>query len=95
MITAALFLFLTLLLIGTLLHHRVRRTKIQLTGDVDIYAEHMRGLETDRDKGLVADDEFEAMRAEIGRRMISASRQELPKEIEYKSQSKWILPFVF
>ena len=94
MITAALFLFLTLLLIGTLLHHRVRRTKIQLTGDVDIYAEHMRGLETDRDKGLVADDEFEAMRAEIGRRMISASRQELPKEIEYKSQSKWILPCV-
>ena len=51
----------------------------------------MRGLEADRDKGLVADDEFQAMRAEIGRRMISASRQNLPKENYYKSENKWAL----
>ena len=92
MIIAALFLFIALLLIGTLLHRRVLNTKIHFTGDVEIYSEHMRGLEADRDKGLVADNEFKAMRAEIGRRMISASRENLPKEIHYKSQNKWALP---
>ena len=92
MITAALFLFIALLLIGALLHRRVLNTKIHFTGDVEIYSEHMRGLEADRDKGLVADNEFKAMRAEIGRRMISASRENLPKEIHYKSQNKWALP---
>jgi cytochrome c-type biogenesis protein CcmH len=91
MIAVALFLFLALLLIGTLLHRRVLSRKIHLTGDVEIYSEHMRGLEADRDKGLVADDEFQAMRAEIGRRMISASRQNLPKENYYKSENKWAL----
>ena len=92
MITAALFLFIALLLIGALLHRRVLNTKIHFTGDVEIYSEHMRGLEADRDKGLVADNEFKAMRAEIGRRMISASRENLPKEIHYRSQNKWALP---
>ena len=41
---------------------------------VDVYADQMRSLERDLAKGVLGDDEFDSMRAEVGRRMISAAR---------------------
>ena len=94
MIIAALFLIFILLLLGTLFLQRIRRFETNASNEVNIYAEHMRGLETDRDRGLVADDEFESMRAEIGRRMIKAAQHQPSKNLKYDNHKSWVLPFI-
>ena len=90
MIIAALFLIFILLLLGTLFLQRIRRFETNASNEVNIYAEHMRGLETDRDRGLVADDEFESMRAEIGRRMIKAAQHQPSKDLKYDNHKSWV-----
>lgn len=71
--SAALFV-LAVLLIGGVLLLQARRAAVPVMRDVDVYAEQLRGLERDLAKGVLRDEEFAAMRAEIGRRMISAAR---------------------
>ena len=71
--SAALFV-LAVLLIGGLILFQAQRTALPVMSDVDVYAEQLRGLERDLAKGVLQDEEFAAMRAEIGRRMISAAR---------------------
>ena len=71
--SAALFV-LAVLLIGGVLLLQAQRAAVPVMRDVDVYAEQLRGLERDLAKGVLRDAEFAAMRAEIGRRMISAAR---------------------
>ena len=71
--SAALFV-LAVLLIGGLMLLQAQRAAMPVMSDVDVYAEQLRGLERDLAKGVLRDEEFAAMRAEIGRRMISAAR---------------------
>jgi cytochrome c-type biogenesis protein CcmH len=71
--SAALFV-LAVLLIGGLILFQAQRAALPVMSDVDVYAEQLRGLERDLAKGVLQDEEFTAMRAEIGRRMISAAR---------------------
>ena len=71
--SAALFV-LAVLLIGGVMLLQAQRTAVSVMRDVDVYAEQLRGLERDLAKGVLRDAEFAAMRAEIGRRMISAAR---------------------
>ena len=71
--SAALFV-LAVLLIGGVLLLQAQRAAVPVMRDVDVYAEQLRGLERDLAKGVLRDEEFAAMRAEIGRRMISAAR---------------------
>ena len=71
--SAALFV-LAVLLIGGVMLLQAQRAAVPVMRDVDVYAEQLRGLERDLAKGVLRDEEFAAMRAEIGRRMISAAR---------------------
>ena len=71
--SAALFVF-AVLLIGGVMLLQAHRAAVPVMRDVDVYAEQLRGLERDLAKGVLRDEEFAAMRAEIGRRMISAAR---------------------
>lgn len=71
--SAALFV-LAVLLIGGVMLLQAQRAAVPVMRDVDVYAEQLRGLERDLAKGVLRDAEFAAMRAEIGRRMISAAR---------------------
>ncbi|MDA9899774.1 c-type cytochrome biogenesis protein CcmI [Planktomarina temperata] len=71
--SAALFV-LAVLLIGGVMLLQAQRVAVPVMRDVDVYAEQLRGLERDLAKGVLRDEEFAAMRAEIGRRMISAAR---------------------
>ena len=71
--SAALFV-LAVLLIGGLMLLQAQRAAMPVMSDVDVYAEQLRGLERDLAKGVLRDEEFAAMRAEIGRRMIFAAR---------------------
>ncbi len=71
--SAALFV-LAVLVIGGLMLWQAQRAAWPVMSDVDVYAEQMRGLERDLAKGVLRDEEFAALRAEIGRRMISAAR---------------------
>jgi cytochrome c-type biogenesis protein CcmH len=77
MIISAVLLVLVTLLIGGILLRQMQNSEITPMRQVDVYAEQMRGLERDRAKGVLADEEFDSMRAEIGRRMISAARMEV------------------
>ena len=70
--SAALFV-LAVLLIGGVMLLQAQRAAVPVMRDVDVYAEQLRGLERDLAKGVLRDEEFAAMRAEIGRRMISAA----------------------
>ena len=80
MIISAVLLVLAILLIGGMLFWRMQNSEVTPMRQVDVYAEQMRGLERDRAKGVLADDELDSMRAEIGRRMISrpTRKQTLP-----------------
>jgi cytochrome c-type biogenesis protein CcmH len=71
--SAALFV-LAVLLIGGLMLLQAQRAAMPVMSNVDVYAEQLLGLERDLAKGVLRDEEFAAMRAEIGRRMISAAR---------------------
>ncbi|MDA7471433.1 c-type cytochrome biogenesis protein CcmI [Planktomarina temperata] len=71
--SAALFV-LAVLLIGGVMLLQAQRAAVPVMRDFDVYAEQLRGLERDLAKGVLRDEEFAAMRAEIGRRMISAAR---------------------
>ena len=77
MIISAVLLVLVTLLIGGILLRQMQNSEITPMRQVDVYSEQMRGLEHDRAKGVLADEEFDSMRAEIGRRMISAARMEV------------------
>ncbi|MFQ3301895.1 MAG: cytochrome c-type biogenesis protein CcmH, partial [Planktomarina sp.] len=74
MIILSVLLVLVILLIGGMLLRNMQTSKITPMRQVDVYAEQMRSLERDLAKGVLADDEFGSMRAEVGRRMISAAR---------------------
>ena len=74
MIFSATLFVLAVLLIGGVMLLQAQRAAVPVMRDVDVYAEQLRGLERDLAKGVLRDAEFAAMRAEIGRRMISAAR---------------------
>ena len=74
MIFSAAVFILVVLLIGGLMLRQAQRAALPVMRDVDVYAEQLRGLERDLAKGVLREAEFAAMRAEIGRRMISAAR---------------------
>ena len=74
MIFSAAVFILAVLLIGGLMLRQAQRAALPVMRDVDVYAEQLRGLERDLAKGVLREAEFAAMRAEIGRRMISAAR---------------------
>ena len=92
MIISAVLLVLVTLLIGGVLLRQIQNSKIIPMRQVDVYSEQMRGLERDRAKGVLADDEFDSMRAEIGRRMISAARLEV--RLTTSASSGGLLPLV-
>lgn len=92
MIISAVVLVLITLLIGIILLRQVQNSEITPMRQVDVYSEQMRGLERDRAKGVLADEEFDSMRAEIGRRMISAAKVEV--DITTLASSGGFLPLV-
>ena len=62
--SAALFV-LAVLLIGGLILFQAQRAALPVMSDVDVYAEQLRGLERDLAKGVLQDEEFTAMRANL------------------------------
>ena len=91
MIILSVLLVLATLLIGGILLRNMQTSKITPMRQVDVYAEQMRSLERDRAKGALADDEFGSMRAEVGRRMISAARLEPDTAATVSNGSLWTL----
>ena len=94
MIISAVFLVLAVLLIGGLLLWRMQNSEVTPMRQVDVYAEQMRGLETDRAKGVLTNDELESMRAEIGRRMIAAAKAEINPAAKTSSAGLWTFSIV-
>ena len=70
----SVLLVLATLLIGVILFRNMQNSKIIPMRQVDVYADQMQNLERDLAKGVLEKDEFESMRAEVGRRIISAVR---------------------
>jgi|TARA_B110000908_G_scaffold172566_1_gene240825 cytochrome c-type biogenesis protein CcmH len=91
MIISAVLLVLAILLIGGLLFWRTQNSEVTQMRQVDVYAEQMRGLERDRAKGVLADDELDSMRAEIGRRMIAAAKAETNPAAKTSGAGLWTL----
>ncbi len=91
MIILSVLLVLVILLIGGILLRNMHTSKITPMRQVDVYAEQMRSLERDLAKGVLADDEFGSMRAEIGRRMISAARLEPDTAATVSNGGLWTL----
>ena len=91
MIILSVLLVLVILLIGGMLLRNMQTSKITPMRQVDVYAEQMRSLERDLAKGVLADDEFGSMRAEIGRRMISAARLEPDTAATVSNGGLWTL----
>jgi len=91
MIILSVLLVLVILLIGGILLRNMQTSKITPMRQVDVYAEQMRSLERDLAKGVLADDEFGSMRAEIGRRMISAARLEPDTAATVSNGGLWTL----
>ena len=70
----SVLLVLATLLIGVMLLRNIQTSDIIPMRQVDVYADQMQNLERDLAKGVLEKDEFESMRAEVGRRIISAVR---------------------
>ena len=91
MVISAVLIVLATLLIGGILLRQMLTSKITPMRQVDVYAEQMRGLERDRAKGVLADNEFDSMRAEVGRRMISAAHLESSIVVKLSTGGLWTL----
>ena len=91
MVISAVLIVLATLLIGGILLRQMLTSKITPMRQVDVYAEQMRGLERDRAKGVLADNEFDSMRAEVGRRMISAAHLESSIAVKLSTGGLWTL----
>ncbi len=93
MIISAVLLVLAILLIGGLLFWRTQNSEVTQMRQVDVYAEKMRGLERDRAKGVLADDESASyihLRAhETGRNLVCRLL------LEKKKQQKTTKPTFF
>lgn len=62
------------LLIASLIGHLRHGLKTRRASDLDIYRDQMRDIDRDVGRGIMARDEAERLRVEIGRRMLAADR---------------------